>query len=189
MNKRSFYEWAAKPSPNFPAEAAKVVKLPAGLEKFEAIFAAKAAQIRLWAAPRKYNVDSDPNVPTEFKHKWRGLLQAKPGQKKKILAVWRLVADKNPETMIKPLKLGNYPVPDLCSVEANAICQYRKLAEEHYRLGLGPVTKGKLWNRVCALHMAYFKRRPTHRARVLKKIGLGSLPERPPGRPSGKWVP
>jgi hypothetical protein len=180
---------AAKPPPNFPAELAKPVNLSEELFKpvsqpeseFE-----KAAQSRLSesseSALRKWNVDSDPNVPTEFKRKFRNLLQAKPRQKKKLLAVWSLIAAKNPETLIKPLKVGNHPVRDPYSVEANAICQYLKLAKEHYRIGLGPVTKGELWNRVCAFHAAHFKSgRPTHRTRILNKIGLGSLPQSSPG--------
>jgi hypothetical protein len=138
-------------------------------------------------APRKWSVDSDPNVPAEFKRKWRNVLQAEPRQKQKVLAVWSLIAAKNPETLIKPLQAANSPKPTLYSIEANAICQYLKLGEEHYRLGKGPVTKGELWDRVCALHIAYFKSsRPTHRSLILKKIGLASLPKRPAGRPSRK---
>jgi hypothetical protein len=136
---------------------------------------------------RKWNVDADPNVPAEFKRSWRSLLQAQPRRKQKILAVWSLIAARNPEALIKPLQASNSIAPTLYSIEANAICQYLRLAEEHYRLGLGPVLKGELWDRVCKLHVAIFKSAPpTHRSLILKKIGLGSLPERPPGRPSRK---
>src|SRR5260221_2105982 len=141
------------------------------------------------SAPGKWEISSDPNVPAEFKRKCPNLIQAKPRLKEKVLAVWPLIAVENPETSTNQFKQSNHPIPQLYDIEANAICQYLRLAKEHYQLGRGPVTKGELWNCVCAFHVACFKSGPpTHRALILKKIGLGSLKARPPGRPR-KLVP
>jgi hypothetical protein len=138
---------------------------------------------------RKWKPSCDPNVPTEFKRKCLSLLQHSSRQKEKLLAVSRLIAAKNPDTLTNPLKESNHLIPKLYSLEANAICQFLRLAEEHHRLGKGPVTKGQLWNRVCSFHAACFKSGPpTHRAKILKKIGLDSLRTLPPGRPR-KLVP
>jgi hypothetical protein len=94
-------------------------------------------------ATRAWNLDSDQNVPTEFKRKYRALLQSESRQKQKFVALRSLILAGNPKTLNNPLRaLADY------GVKINAICQYLKLAEEHYRLGHGPVTKGELWDRV-----------------------------------------
>jgi hypothetical protein len=103
--------------------------------------------------PRNWNVDSDPNVPTEFKRKWRDLSQAKKNN----------------------------------TLEAIAIGQYLKLAEEQYHLGKRPVSRNELWDRVCELYAKIHKSgRPTHPLRILKNVGLRSLKGPPRGRPRKK---
>jgi hypothetical protein len=137
----------------------------------------------------KWKISSDPNVPAAFKRKCLSLLQDNSRLKEKVLAVWPGIAAKKPETSTNRSKESNHPIPKLYNLEANAICQFLSLAEEHYRLAKGPVTKGELWNRICEFHAACVKSgHPTHRALILKKIGLESLPTRPRGRPR-KLVP
>jgi hypothetical protein len=136
------------------------------------------------SAPSKWKISSDQNVPAEFKRKCLSLLQANPRLKEKVLAVSELIAAKSLETSTNRLKESNHPIPELYNIQANAIFQFLRLAEEHYRLGKGPVTKGELWDRVCDFHVGCFKSgSPTHRYRILRSIGLHSLPERLPGRP------
>jgi hypothetical protein len=131
-------------------------------------------------ATRDWNLDSDPNVPVEFKRKYRAL-QSESRRRRKLIALQSWISAGNPKSLNNPLRA----VPDY-GVKNNAICQYLKLAEEHHRLGRGPVTKGELWDRVCEFHFACFKCKPTHRSKILTEIGLGSLPERSPGRHSQK---
>lgn len=113
-----------------------------------------------------WSVEIDPNIPAQFKEVYLDILGANRSSKSFTLQV--------------------------CACWA-----YLELARIHYENPeLGPVTKGRVWKETLKLYVDYWQKKhgkdyqgklPSHRARILNSVGLGSLQEEPSGRPAGKW--
>ncbi len=104
----------------------------------------------------QWNVRTDPDIPAEFKRKY---------------AAW--LTDPN-----------SWPKPH--TIAATAISEYLALAREHFDNDLGPVTKKKLWDRVCRTRRRDYESTPTHPSKILRQIGLWDLPGELRGRPPTK---
>jgi hypothetical protein len=138
---------------------------------------------------RKWSVESDQNIPEEFKQKYRTWL-ASDHRLRKYRRFWELIRSGRREALVHEFERPYDRNRDFYTIEFNGICQYLDLAEQHFcHPELGPVTKRKLWQRICTIHRLYCRwratkyKRPTHRARLFKLIGLDSIPHYPAGRP------
>jgi hypothetical protein len=141
---------------------------------------------------RKWSVESDPNIPDEFKRRYRTELGA-DHRLRKARRFWELLRSGRRRALIEEFEAPYDSKRDFYTAELGAVCQYLDLAEQYfYSCEPRAVTKGELWQRVSEMHRRYSRWRykqncqnpsPRTRARVLKEIGLSSLPESPGGRP------
>ncbi len=146
---------------------------------------------------RKWSVESDQNIPEEFKRSYRVYLNADPRQHR-TKRFCDLLRSGSLEGLYKEFGRSYDKKRDFYTIEVNAIWQYLDLASKHHEdPRRGPVTQPLLWETICAIHRAYCRwrygknspvRNPTHRQRLLKKIGLDNLPGSfPPGRPPAEY--
>lgn len=142
---------------------------------------------------RKWSVECDPNIPDEFKQKYRMYLDADHRQQR-TKRFCDLVRSRNPDGLRNEFNRSYDPKRDFYTIEANFIWQYLDLARKHYEdPKLGSVTQPLLWETVCTTHRTYCRwrygkswqdREPSHRRRLFIKFGLDNLPGVfSPGRP------
>jgi hypothetical protein len=121
-----------------------------------------------------WSVETDPAVPEEFKQKYTSILESFPK--------------------------GNHPSTiRQFNLTVLTFYRYLNLAKLHFEEpARGVLTKGMLWDDVCEAYQRFLQTRhgadyhaprPSNRsrARVLKALGLWSLPEYPSGRPSQEY--
>src|SRR5262249_21339485 len=90
---QSMQENAFKPSPSVFAELTPIEE---GL--------LKAFSELSRPATRAWNLDSDPNVPVEFKRQYRALSQSESRRRRKLIALRSLISAGNPKSLNNPLR-------------------------------------------------------------------------------------
>jgi hypothetical protein len=119
----------------------------------------------------KWGVDTDPNIPGPFKA-WYKRQMGSPEYRAKL------------QRLVDSLARSETPQALDCSLELNAACQFLDLAQKHHNWAFGPDIRGQLYQRIRELHHKVFGCYPSNLRRVLRNIGLSSLPyKHSPGRP------
>jgi hypothetical protein len=133
----------------------------------------KIQQAQSLSAPRKWSVDSDPNVPHAFRA-WYKRRMGDPRYREKFHRLQNSLAQ------------GQTPKQADCLLDLNAAYQFLFLAQTHHRSELKADSRRVLYERIRGLHHKVFGCYPTNLDRTLKNIGLGLFFPFGRGRPPEK---